>query len=1149
MKHQKLLSGLILTGLLVLVCLTGSAAAANVSVSPGLVHYSENFTLYVDYDAGTNYQWYYSDDGGTTWYQMAGGTSMEYTTQAQYEGIIPWPPFGCLFKVEYLDAGGVLQSAESTSPLYILNDTRAELSTDYAFLGDTITLYLPDVAGQDSITWYASRDGYDYEVIGSGNMLDYVVSTSGTYTFKADIAYSSAFSYHDILTSSPVTVIWPASAGPTLGHLSGQYYLYLNAPTGSNFQWYYSDDGGVSWTIMSAATTSMYSFVPKFLRMETDTTYSFKVEYTDLGETRTSYASSTLQFIPDYTVTATPDYGFYGDTITLTADTPGGDTTVTWYAYMDGDYIGTIGTGSTVTHTPTFDWDPHYYTYMAEIRNTTYSFLDHIETNPIKMVPGPHAGSGVGFMGDTYSIWIDPVGSEATFTYQWHYSTDDGTTWTPISGAMQPGMTFIPAEQDWVEPYPTTYKFKVTFTDEGATRTGYAPETVFFLEDIVITISPDHGSVGEELTISVDAPGADSYDWAGYRDGDYIGPFGTSDTFTYTPNRPGVYSWLVDIGYTTPEPLGTQVMSDNVTIREAATISATDGLVSDTFTLTGPSGGTNYQWYAFTDLIGDGRGVWLPMSGATTERHTFVPKDDELISATYPPAYHKFKVVYTYDGKEYTAIARNLTASTDEIHFYADPTVTVSELYGSVGDTVTATASAPNVTYISWNLYKDGVRYKTLPSDVTEVSNLMTEPGTYQFRGTFIYWPSYSMRYVNSPDILIREGATITPASGSFSDTFTLTGPDGGTNYQWYYSTHGGADWITMPGATSRVYTFKPEDEEWSSSYPEVFNFRVVYTYNSHTISAIVPDSVSFFDILEPYASPSGLILGGDIELVVNNTGYTSVLWEVSKNGGEWIEADTGQFASYTPAEAGTYRFRVTATYPGGFTQTANVDGSVKVVDPTILITPKRGNLTTELTLKVKNTLDGYTDFLWSVSADGGVNWEVIGDTNPYSYVPGEEGEYLYKVVMSGEDLDDYTIETEDPVEIKDGTFSDSAPISTAAFYGAAVFLILLFMGGLYFVYNDNIFGFIASGFAVLCSWALMMLSAFGHVGDTHVFWDDATGATVTQVLFIDPSMVYISIFACIIMTVVYIVILARFVAQLALLRARDPEEEEEEVQ
>ena len=255
---------------------------------------------------------------------------------------------------------------------------------------------------------------------------------------------------------------------------------------------------------------------------------------------------------------------------------------------------------------------------------------------------------------------------------------------------------------------------------------------------------------------------------------------------------------------------------------------------------------------------------------------------------------------------------------------------------------------------------------------------------------------------------------------------------------------------------------------------------------------------------------------------------------------------------SFTPTAAGDYTFKLVVTrgtettdsFEEGLTSTVHV-----VVEPTIFITPKRGNLTTELTLKVKNILNGYTDFLWSVSADGGVNWEVIGNTNPYSYVPGEEGEYLYKVVMSGEDLEDYTIVTDDPTEIKDGIFSESAPISTAAFYAGAIFLILLFMGGLYFIYNDNIFGFIASGFAVLCSWALMMLSAFGHVGDTHVFYDEATGVTVTQVLFIDPSMVYISIFACIIMTIVFIVILARFVAQLALLRARDPEEEEEGVQ
>lgn len=105
MKHQKLLSGLILTGLLLLVCLTGSAAAANVSVSPGLVHYSENFTLFVDYDAGTNYQWYYSTDDGTTWTPISGAIQPGMSfIPAEQDWVEPYSTT-YKFKVTFTDEG------------------------------------------------------------------------------------------------------------------------------------------------------------------------------------------------------------------------------------------------------------------------------------------------------------------------------------------------------------------------------------------------------------------------------------------------------------------------------------------------------------------------------------------------------------------------------------------------------------------------------------------------------------------------------------------------------------------------------------------------------------------------------------------------------------------------------------------------------------------------------------------------------------------------------------------------------------------------------------------------------------------------------------------------------------------------------------
>lgn len=389
--------------------------------------------------------------------------------------------------------------------------------------------------------------------------------------------------------------------------------------------------------------------------------------------------------------------------------------------------------------------------------------------------------------------------------------------------------------------------------------------------------------------------------------------------------------------------------------------------------------------------------------------------------------------------------------------------------------------------------------------------------------------------------------ASITPNIGAMSDSYTLSIDDvSGTNYQWYVSSDAGTTWNPIEGAADTTYTFTPANEGWSAGYPSVFRFRVDYSYDGRAETAEVAEDMYFYNDLTPSANPVNQILGGEIALTAIDTGYSSILWEVSKDGGEYTTVGTGAPEIFEAIEKGTYKFRATAYYADGYTQTKDVSGNVKVSEPVVIVSPSRGDTTTRVTLTAGN-LFGYTDFRWQVSTDNGSTFVDLGTENPLRYIPGEEGEYLYRVILSGESLPDYTATAEKSFAVIGGLLPETAPISTAAFYAAAVFLILLFMAGLWFVYNDNVFGFIASGFAVLCSWALMALSAFGRVGDTHVFYSETTGATVTQILHIDPAMVFIITFACIVLTVVFIVILVRFIAQLAILRNQDPEEEEEE--
>lgn len=1093
------------------------------SISPKVGKFSEYFNLNFDDATGSNYQWYVSSDNGISWMPMTGATSTSYSFRpCDEEWSLTWPPAITKFKVEY-ESGGVPQTVYVPDPVYILGDSELHMSADYIFLDDSITLSIGEASGFSTITWYADY-GYGYEEIGNKQPITYTPRTSGTYNFKAVIEYNG-LGYTDTLYSTiPLTVIWPATVGPNLGFMSNSFYLSIDAPTGSNYQWYVTDDDGATWTPITGATTAEYEFQPINESWATElypAVYKYKVIYDDKGETRECNAIGETSFLEDIDISISSDYVHVGDTVTLSADAHRA-ATYSWYYYLDGEPMGLLGTGSTVTHTPTTTGT---YTYYLNITIQDPLFGVSKNLGPVISVWPSSVGPDLGFLSGPFYL---SIGTPSGTNFQWYVSGDDGATWIEMEGATTAEYEFHPINESWAtELYPKTYKYKVVYEELGETRTDYPEQTTSFLEDPEVTVTPDYGSVGDNITVSVTAPRSTSYHWYKYKGEEYIGSEDTA-SFTFTPDEAGTYHFTVDIYYTDP-PFMTDVRSNDIIIREGATISTNHGKMSDSYTLTGPGDGTNYQWYYSTD----GGTTWGEM-GATTSEYTFSP-DDESWAQPYPAEF-TFKVEYEYGGKTYSPRVPG------KVIFVEDPSISVTPYYGAVGSTLTATATAPGAGLVTWYLYKNGSYYAALGTG-NSVSYTFTEEGPYEFQAVITYGLLEHIETIEA-SIIIMPAATITPASGLMTDSFTLSAPDGSINHQWYYSADGGTTWTEIVEASSkRTYTFIPANTDWAVPYPGSMKFKVEYAY-IWPITSIIPDTVYFYNVPQLSAAPLFGIPGDTITLTATNTGFDTIQWKVSKDGEEYTLLGTSNPQEHIPDEVGTYRYQAIIAY-GGLTQTVTLHDPVVIKTPTITVSPKRGNLTSKITLTAKDVMD-YTDFLWQVSKDGGA-YTTVGTTNPYSYVPGEEGEYLYRVILSAEDKPDYTITADEPIEIIDGDLPGTAPISTAAFYVAAVFLILLFMAGLYFVYNDNIFGFIASGFSVLCSWALMALSAFGRVGDTHVFYSETTGEIVKQVLFVDPSMVFILTFACIIMTIVYIVILVRFIAQLALLRQRDPEEEEEE--
>lgn len=126
--------------------------------------------------------------------------------------------------------------------------------------------------------------------------------------------------------------------------------------------------------------------------------------------------------------------------------------------------------------------------------------------------------------------------------------------------------------------------------------------------------------------------------------------------------------------------------------------------------------------------------------------------------------------------------------------------------------------------------------------------------------------------------------------------------------------------------------------------------------------------------------------------------------------------------------------------------------------------------------------------------------------------------------------------------------------ISTSIFLLISLVSVCLFIGGFVLVYYGHTLGFMANILSLMMIWTMTALSAFGSVGDTvynALYSYNATegiGETTisTMVNLVDPALVYIALFTAILCTVVFILILVRFVMDN--IRGKNPEMEDESI-
>lgn len=448
--------------------------------------------------------------------------------------------------------------------------------------------------------------------LSNGSYTITVTGTAGTVVRTTDITYVVSGGSAPAITNQPATISGCAGSNATFN---------TSATGATAYQWQVSTDGGTSWTDVAGATGTSYSITGIGAAQNG---HQYRVVVSNNCNSVTSNAAS-LNVVQPPVISAQPAdaYGCNGGTtsISVTSSMPA---TFQWQESTDGGATftdvagGTNNTLNLIGLTLAMDGN----VYRVVITNTCGTTTSNTATLTMNTVA---------------TITTQPVdvnicsGLDASFTvaangsgilYQWQVSTDNGATWSDITGATSGtlNLTAVPQSYDGNQ-----YRAHVSSScaptganSDVATLTVYTPVTV--------TTQPANTAVcidaDATFTVAADGTGL-SYQWEVSTNGGAAFtaiPGATNASYTITGATPAIDGNVYRV-VVTGVPCGVvtsnaAVLTVNpvpdVTINGTGVTALYPGLTTVLTAQVVPGPASAYQWY----LNGD------PIPNATGETYT-----------------------------------------------------------------------------------------------------------------------------------------------------------------------------------------------------------------------------------------------------------------------------------------------------------------------------------------------------------------------------------------------------------------------------------------------------------------------------------------------------------------------------------------------
>lgn len=921
-----------------------------------------------------------------------------------------------------------------TRPADITGITSSDYNTTHQAnvicYGASTTLTAAGVSG--TVYWYTGSCGGTQ--VGTGNTL--TVSPTTTTTYYARNYNNNLFSDG---CASITVVVRPQLVAPTI---SGAEIICWNsqatgltgtqatggssaaASAGFSYQWQKSEDFGATWQNL-VGETNYASMMPGYLYQTTQ----YRLLATDLGSPActTNIASNVIEvtvrdpFTPSVVSTTNPNNTVcQAGSVSLTATpTTGGSGPPFLYQWQSSlDSVNWVNVGPALQNTtaytvPSVTTDTYYRLIAFDMGTpgcgSVFSTNAVLATVQTAITEGAISGAQHICAGTapTAPIASVTVGTgRGTISYRWEASTDNGQTWTTISGAT--GASYQPGILQTTTDYRRFTVSTVNNVDcESLQPTSVVRITVDQLPVATIATAGTTSCVNTAVTVPGVTINHGTAVWTHNGQGAITGTLsapvytpvaadaGTTVTLTLTVtgtaiclNVPAVDTYVIVV-----DPLPVATAGGSATICENAThtvvgAASANGTILWTHNGVGTLTGATTLTPTYTAAAGDaGQAVTLTMT--VSSNNTCTPA-----TAT---------ATYTVNVDQLPAAS---AGGTQTICSLASATVSgASAARGSIlwthnGSGTISGATTLTPTYTAGAADAGTTVTLTMTVTSTNVCGPQTAVATY----TVVVRPDFvPATFVNQmQDLCYNTGASQITATAA-------TGGTGPYAYQWQVSTDS-TSWTNIAGATSLTYT--PSGTFTSSRYYRILSTDLGTPTCGTTLAGAADVKLLVRAPLTPPVLANVTICQGTSttltpSLALGGRNNFTYQWQQSANGTTgWTNVGTSStsIAFTTPNLTGTTFYRVIArdenvtlnnlTYiscgstfsqPIRVTVAATTTAGAISGDETTCV----GAATAAIASATAGTASGTISYRWEQSTDNGTTWTAVQGATAATYAPG----------------------------------------------------------------------------------------------------------------------------------------------------------------